>query len=308
MSVSARFTALGTSAVVAVDRAEGLEDVRTAVERELAAIDLACSRFREDSELSRVNAAGGRETAIGPLFAEALRVALRAAAATGGLVVPTAGRALRLAGYDRTFRVVAERDPRSFQARFETVPAADAVELDERRGTVRVRPDVELDLGATAKALASDRAAAAAYAACGCGVLVSLGGDLALTGPPPAEGWPVRIADDHAAPLDGPGPVVALCDGGLATSSTTVRRWRAGDAELHHVVDPRTGRPALTPWRTATVAAESCVDANVAATAALILGDEAPAWLELHRLPARLVAQDDGAPVCVGGWPLEEAA
>lgn len=308
MSASAQFPALGTSAVVAVVCEEGLEDARAAVESELAAIDLACSRFRADSELSRLNAAGGREIAIGPLLAEALRVALHAATATGGLVVPTAGRALRLAGYDRTFRVVAERDPRSFHARFETVPTADAVELDERRGTVRVRADVELDLGATAKALASDRAAAAAHAACDCGVLVSLGGDLALAGPPPAEGWPVRIADDHAAPLDGPGPVVALRDGGLATSSTAIRRWGAGEAELHHVVDPRTGRPALTPWRTATVAAESCVDANVASTAALILGGDAPAWLERRRLPARLVPQDGAAAVCVAGWPAEEAA
>jgi FAD:protein FMN transferase len=303
----ASFPALGTSAVVVAADERRLPAARAAVERELAAIDLACSRFREDSELSRVNAAGGREVAVGPLLLEALRVALRAAAGTGGLVVPTVGRALRLAGYDRTFRVVASRDPRGFRASFEPVAGADAVELDERRGTVRVREGVELDLGATAKALAADRAAAAAHAAAGCGVLVSLGGDIALAGPPPPEGWPVRIADDHSAPLDGPGPVVALRDGGLATSSTAVRRWRAGEAELHHVVDPRTGRPASTPWRTATVAAASCVDANVAATAALILGEDAPGWLELHRLPARLVPQR-GAPSAVGGWPAEAAA
>lgn len=306
MSASAGFPALGTGAVVVVDEPERLAPARAAVERELAAIDLACSRFRDDSELSRVNAACGRETAIGPLLLEALRVALRAAAATRGLVVPTVGRTLRLAGYDRTFRVVASRDPRAFEARFERVAGADAVELDERRGTVRVREGVELDLGATAKALASDRAAAAAHAAAGCGVLVSLGGDLALAGPAPAEGWPVRIADDHAAPLDGPGPVVALRDGGLASSSTAIRRWRAGDAELHHVVDPRTGRPALTPWRTVSVAAASCVDANAAATAALILGEDAPGWLEQRRLPSLLVSRD-GAPVCAGGWPAEAA-
>lgn len=307
MSATAAFPALGTSAVVAVDEDERLAVARTAVEHELAAIDLACSRFRDDSELSRVNAAGGREAAVGPLLLEALRVALRAAVATGGLVVPTVGRALRLAGYDRTFRVIASRDPHSFHARFEPVAGADAVQLDESRGTVRVREDVELDLGATAKALAADRAAAAAHAAAGCGVLVSLGGDLALAGPPPADGWPVRISDDHAAPLDGPGPVVALRDGGLASSSTAVRRWRAGDAELHHVVDPRTGRPAATPWRTASVAAATCVEANVAATAALILGDEAPAWLDLHRLPSRLVPRDGGTAVVAGGWPAEAA-
>jgi len=307
VTASATFPALGTSAVVVVGDARKLEPARQAVERELAAIDLACSRFRDDSELARVNAADGRETAIGPLLCEALSVALRAAAATDGLVVPTVGRALRLAGYDRTFRAVVARDPQSFSAVFEPVAGADAVQLDEERGTVRVRGDVELDLGATAKAHAADRAAAAAGAAAGCGVLVSLGGDLALAGPPPADGWPVLIADDHAAPLDGPGPVVALRDGGLASSSTAVRRWRAGEAELHHIVDPRSGRPAETPWRTASVAAASCVEANAAATAALVLGDEAPAWLDAHRLPSRLVPRDGSPAVAVGGWPAEAA-
>jgi thiamine biosynthesis lipoprotein len=308
VSAGAKFPALGTTAVVVTEDQEALPGARAAVERELAAIDLACSRFRPDSELSRINAAAGRETPAGPLLLEALRIALRVAAATGGLVVPTVGRALRLAGYDRTFQVVVSRDPASFHARFERVPEVDTVELDERRGTILVREDVELDLGATAKALAADRAAAAAHETTGCGVVVSLGGDVSVAGPTPSDGWPILIADDHAAPLDGPGPVVALRDGGLASSGTAVRRWRAGEVELHHIVDPRTGRPADTPWRTATVAAASCVEANTAATAAVVLGTEAPRWLESLGLPARLVPADGGAAVAVGGWPAEEAA
>ena len=168
------------------------------------------------------------------------------------------------------------------------------------------RSGVELDLGATAKALAADRSARAAHEAAGCSVLVSLGGDVAIAGDAPPGGWSVRIADDHAAALDGPGPAVALSGGGLASSGTTVRRWRSGDAELHHIVDPRTGRPADTPWRTVSVAAASCVDANVAGTAAVVLGDAAPAWLAERRLPARLVARDGGV-LCVAGWP-EDAA
>ena len=171
---------------------------------------------------------------------------------------------------------------------------------------VRVPSGVELDLGATAKALAADRSARAAHEAAGCGVLVSLGGDVAIAGDAPPGGWSVRIADDHAAALDAPGPAVALAGGGLASSGTTVRRWRSGDAELHHIVDPRTGRPAETPWRTVSVAAASCVDANVAGTAAVVLGDAAPAWLAERRLPARLVARGGGA-LCVAGWP-EDAA
>jgi len=96
--------------------------------------------------------------------------------------------------------------------------------------------------------------------------------------------------------------VVAIETGALATSSTTVRRWRRGDRILHHLVDPRTGGPVVSPWRTASVVAASCVDANTAATAAIVLGDSAIAWLDAAGLAARLVAED-GSITRVGGWP-----
>ena len=163
---------------------------------------------------------------------------------------------------------------------------------------------VELDLGATAKALAADRAALAAAERTGAGIFVSLGGDIAIAGAAPLGGWPVRIADDHRASLDGPGPVVSLESGGLATSSVTVRRWRVGGRELHHILDPGTGQPAQSCWRTVSVAAASCVDANTASTAGLLLGEAAPAWLAERGLPARLVGVS-GDVVCTGGWPAE---
>ena len=298
MTVS--FRALGTTAVVVALDAAGDGDACAAVERELDAIDRACSRFRPDSELVRVNRAGGSPVAVGPLLLEALKVALDGARASDGLVDPTVGGALRTAGYDATFRVVAARDSDTFRATFSAVPGWRTVELDERAATVRVPRGIELDLGATAKALACDRAAAAAAAVAG-GALVGLGGDIAIAGEVPEAGWPVRIADDHAAPLDDPGPTVALLGGGLATSSTTVRRWSSGETVLHHLFDPRTGRPAESPWRTVSVAAATCVDANVASTAAFML-DDAPAWLEARRLPARLVGID-GMTTTVAGWP-----
>ncbi len=298
MSVS--FRALGTTAVIATADRSRVGDACAVVERELDAIDRACSRFRADSELSHVNCAGGRRVAIGPLLLEALRVALGAARSSGGLVDPTVGRTLRAYGYDSTFRVVAGRDGNAFRAEFYTVPGWQTVELDEDASRVRIPAGVELDLGATAKALACDRAASAAAAVAG-GALVGLGGDIAVAGEVPSGGWSVRIADDHAAPLDAPGPTVAVGGGGLATSSTTVRRWRSGAVELHHLVDPRTGRPASSPWRTISVAAKTCVDANVATTASFLL-DDAPGWLRARRLPARLVAVD-GASTVVAGWP-----
>jgi thiamine biosynthesis lipoprotein len=135
---------------------------------------------------------------------------------------------------------------------------------------------------------------------------VSLGGDSAVAGAPDG-GWCIRLSDDHSAPLDAPGPCVSIETGGLATSSTAVRRWRTDSGEAHHLLDPRTGLPADSPWRTVSVAAPSCVDANVASTAAIVLGESAPRWLAERGLPARLVATDGGA-VHVFGWPSDELA
>jgi thiamine biosynthesis lipoprotein len=117
----------------------------------------------------------------------------------------------------------------------------------------------------------------------------------------------VFVTDDHRRRAGQQGQTVAISSGGLATSSVTVRRWRAGVVELHHIVDPRTGAPAPDVWRTVTVAADTCVAANVAATAAVVLGASAPSWLEARRLSARLVARD-GATALTAGWPARELA
>jgi thiamine biosynthesis lipoprotein len=290
-----------------VTEPDALAEAAALLEREVAAVDRACSRFRRDSELARVNAAAGGWTGVGELLFLALQTALVAAADTDGLVDPTVGRTLRLAGYDHTFPLVLARDGHRFRASFAPVPGWRLVELDRARRRVRIPAGSELDLGATAKALAADRAAAAAHELTASGVLVSLGGDLSVAGRPPDDGWPVLVGDDHALPLDGPGPVMGVASGGLATSSTTVRRWRAGRLTLHHIVDPRTGRPARTPWRTVTVAGTSCVEANIASTAAVILGEAAPAWLAARGLPARLVTTAGGVRT-VASWPGEAAA
>jgi len=304
---SVSLPALGTTALLCVSDPARLAAGREVLERELAEIDLACSRFRDDSELVRLNAAAGTgPVEVGSRLLEAIEVALDAAVDTRGFVDPTVGRTLRLAGYDRRFATVRLRDGAGFRARFAVVSGFGGVRVDRSRRTVALDPEVELDLGATAKALAADRSASEAAHAARCGILVSLGGDVSVAGPTPDGGWPIRVADDHAASLDEPGPTVAIRSGGLATSGTTVRRWRAGAVELHHIVDPRTGRPAVTPWRTVTVAGSSCVEANVESTAAMVLGEDAPAWLEKRGAAARLV-RVSGEVVLAGLWP-EDAA
>jgi FAD:protein FMN transferase len=308
---SASWEALGTTVVLRLAERGGLPRAREAVASELDAIDRACSRFRPDSELSRLNARGGGVIRIGPLLAEALAVALRAAELTGGDVDPTVGRALELAGYDRDWRML-PAPPRAGTELPGSAPAMTmrlrsgwrAVRLDRASSTVRIPRGVRLDLGATAKAWAADRAALAAASACGAGALVALGGDIATAGRAPAAGWPIRVTDDHRSPPSAPGQTIAIWDGGLATSSTAVRRWSHGGREQHHIIDPDTGAPKTDTWRTVSVAAADCTEANIATTAALVRADDAPAWLGAFGLPARLV--DWGGRVqTVGDWPAE---
>jgi thiamine biosynthesis lipoprotein len=301
---SRSFRALGTDAAVYVTRPEAIGSATAAVEAELTAIDDACSRFRANSELSLLNRAGGRATAVSPLLAEAIAAALRAAELTDGDVDPTVGRALRAIGYDRDFDLLRASPPARLQVRASTMSGWRAVSFDPERRLVRLPAGVELDVGATAKALAADRAALAARTASGAGVLVNLGGDLAIAGPAPAGGWPVRVTDDHAAPAAAAGQDVRVSSGGLATSSAVARRWPTGSGERHHIVDPRTGDSAAVVWRTVSVAAGSCLDANIAATAAIVRGEPAPAWLDGLGLPARLV-RPSGAARAIAGWPRE---
>jgi len=308
MPASITLRALGTTATAAVTDPGCLPDARATLVRELRALDLACSRFRPDSELHALNAAaGGAPRPVGRLLWEAVAAAVETARATNGLVDPTIGRAMRLAGYDRTFSRLEPRDAPPAVTRFVPAGRWRGLELDPERGTVRVPAGVELDLGASAKALAADRIAAEIHSSTGTGCLVSLGGDLAVAGSPPDAGWVVGVDDDHRTPPERARVRVAIRSGGLASSGTRVRRWRTASGEMHHILDPRTGRPARCPWSTVTVAAASCLDANTASTAAIVLGPEAPAWLAERGLPARLGRADGGA-VCVGGWPAEREA
>jgi thiamine biosynthesis lipoprotein ApbE len=304
---ASRGSALGTSMHVVVTDPESLAIATGEAERVVAAIDLACSRFREDSELSRLLAGPGpREGIVSPLLAQALAAALRAAELTGGAVDPTVGEAVRNAGYSVDFDAVpADGDPITLAV--SPVPGWRRIRLFPATRRVEIDAGVEVDLGATAKALAADLAAAAARdAISGSGVLVSLGGDVSVAGEPPEVGWHIQIAEDSRAPITADGETIAIRAGGVATSSTTVRRWRRGGVELHHIIDPATGLPAAGPWRTVSVVADSCVDANIAATAAIVRGASAAAWLDSAGLPARLVDRN-GAMTRVGGWPVPGA-
>jgi len=296
---SATWRALGTLVQLVVTDPAALPEARRLLEDDLAEVDAACSRFRADSEIRSLKGGGQR---ISPLLAEAVAVALRAARLTDGDVDPTVGAAMSAVGYDRDFRQIEPNGP-PLRLTVRQVPGWREARLGGRSLTLPA--GVQLDLGATAKAWAADRSAARIAARFGCGVLVSLGGDVAVAGPPPAAGWRVRV-QDVTGPADetpeGPYALIAIRDGGLATSSTAARRWQRGGDALHHILDPRTGLPAEPVWRTVSVAAGSCADANAASTAAVIRGRRALAWLTRLALPARLV-DATGAVFTVAGWP-----
>ncbi|NMO53190.1 FAD:protein FMN transferase [Actinoplanes sp. TBRC 11911] len=282
---TAQWTVWGTTARIVVTDPARLALAVPLVRAELAAIDAACSRFRADSELRRACAAG--RTRVSPLLATLVRAALDAAEQTGGDVDPTVGAAMCGLGYDRDFARITGGRVRVFPN-----PDWRSVRLDDR--DLVVPEGVLLDLGATAKAVAADRAASLVAARLGIGVLVALGGDIATAGPGPSGGWRVLVRDRPGDPQC----TVALPAGAaLATSSTVSRTW--GD-RLHHILDPRTGRPASRVWRTVSVAAHTCLRANTLSTAAIVRGHGAVS--ALSGAPGRLVSFG-GDVVRVGGWP-----
>ncbi|MFJ2827039.1 FAD:protein FMN transferase [Streptomyces sp. NPDC087263] len=305
MTAAADWRALGTSVRLVTTDPTLLDSCNLLLARHLAEVDATCSRFREDSELAALDGTEGRPVKVSPLLAEALAVALRAAEATDGAVDPTVGSAMNALGYDRDFHLL-KVDGRPVRLTVRPVPGRRLVTLDRATNTVTVPAGIRLDLGATAKAWAADRAAKTLAEAAGCGVLVSLGGDTAVAGEPPHGGWRIRVQDATGAvdeiPAAGSYTTIGIRSGGLATSGTTVRRWRRGTHNLHHILDPRTGLPAQTPWRTVSVAAATCADANAASTAALVKGAGAERWLTHLGLPARLVA-NDGTVITTPGWP-----
>ena len=237
-----------------------------AIERLFAERDRTFSRFRADSELNCVNAAAGGTTRVSDDFAEMLGVALDARRESGGLVDPTFGAELEAAGYDRDFSLLGDAP----------TPPAEVVRPDPKvslDGTsVFVPAGMRLDLNGVVKARTVDDALALLD---GKG-FVSAGGDLATRG-----------AIVVALPRGG---TVSLVRGALATSGVDRRRWLRGGRRQHHLIDPRTGRPAGSPWEQVTVCGSTCVGADVAAKAAFLLGHAGPAWLDALGVPGRFVA------------------
>ncbi|MFC0457198.1 FAD:protein FMN transferase [Arthrobacter liuii] len=294
------------------------EIVRTVV----AGVDLACSRFRNDSELVRLQPRMASGVSVGPLFRLLLERALDAARMTDGDVDPTLGADLAALGHGPGTQdgpgtqghqgirsVPVPPLPSSLEAPAPRVPGWSRLRLDSQgpdTAVLTVPAGLHLDLGASAKAVAADLAAAEVHRTLGCGVLVSLGGDLASAGPgPQGEGkpgpWQILVQD---LPAD-PAQQISLAPGfALATSSTQKRRWKHQGTQVHHILDPRFGLPAEAVWRSASVAAPTCLEANAFSTAAIVRGFGALQRFRTEGIAARLV-DSLGRVTTTGGWPAE---
>jgi thiamine biosynthesis lipoprotein len=295
--------AIGTTAVLSISEPAHLVVGEQILRDELDAIDLACSRFRADSELACLNDEVGGPRRVSALLFDAISVAVEVAELTNGAVDPTVGRALEALGYDRDFEQVISGDL-FLEHRAQSAAGWRSIELDSRTRSVRLPAGVRLDLGSSAKALVSDRAARRIAEHFACGVLVSVGGDVAVAGEAPEGGWAIGISADSATSTDSVDQVVSIAGGGLASSSTTVRTWRRGTRQIHHIVDPHTGEPAEPYWSLVSATGRSCVEANAASTAAIVWGRGAPRRLGAMGSPARLV-RHDGRVLCVNGWPVD---
>ncbi len=329
------FRAIGCDHAVLVTDQAALAPAARLAQDIVAELDLAASRFRSDSEVSRIAEralAGEVMVVISPMLGGCLEAALHAADITDGLVDPTVGRAVAATGYDADFDVVRRReaaeqptgapayptsDPASdLENRPTTTPVAvpgwRSVAYDPTTRLLTVPQGSLLDLGATAKAYAADLIAQRLADELSGGFLVNLGGDIAVSGALPPNGWEIGV-EDHRGVVS---QVVVSTGQAVATSSTQVRTWTHGTERRHHVVDPRSGRTAPAVWALVSCAGVSAVEANAASTAAIVLGDDAPAWLEGHGIPARL---DYAAPaagtatfvrfvtvVTTPGWPAQE--
>jgi thiamine biosynthesis lipoprotein len=296
------FEIWGLTGSLSTEREDQMADATERLWARLESFDVACNRFRDDSELSRLNARPGEEVAISETLELALTAALRAAEVTGGLCDPTVLSSLLALGYDRDFdELVKGVDVPA------TTPVAplgpSAIHLDVEHHTVVIDAPCQLDLGASAKALVVDLVAA--DVATSGGVVVELGGDVAVRGNGPQGPWAIGVSDTLT--ITGREPRISLRHGGVATSSTTSRTWRLGDRVVNHIIDPRTGSFADGPYATASVTASDCVLANAFATAALLWNEEAAYHIAQAGWSARLV-RTNGTVEFVGGWPEDTEA
>jgi thiamine biosynthesis lipoprotein len=289
-----RFSTWGVSGTLAVENEKYSELAEETLWRWVAIGDHTVNRFVETSELCAINADPWATHEVSTSFIEFFDAAQESFNESEGLCTPTVLDALEAWGYDADFDAV-RLAGRATPLTLSPAPALSALTL--HRDSRQLSPNgVRLDFGASAKALVADQVAREVGRHTP--VLVELGGDVAVGGA--VRPWSVGVAED----AEHVGAPIGITSGGVATSSTLVRAWSSGTGRAHHIIDPRTGAPVDSPWRTVSVAANSCLTANAYSTASLLWGEEALYYVTQAGWAARFV-DHDGRVLCVGGWPQE---
>ncbi|HEV2954092.1 MAG TPA: FAD:protein FMN transferase [Candidatus Dormibacteraeota bacterium] len=295
------FPCMGT-VVTVLAPAAAFEHALKLVETLFENWDLCFSRFKTESELSRLNRSAGVETAVSPLLFLAAAKAMTAAEISDGVFDPLLLDQMLRCGYDRTFTDIPTNGP-ALDAQAHPGGAWRGMRLDPARRTVRLPAGTGMDLGGLVKGMAVDAALTGLRRAAVACAAVDAGGDLAVMGLPPGlDSWPIEIETGWKK------EVVPLRRGALATSTVGKRRWNRGGVAQHHLIDPRTGSPAESGVWSVSAAAPTCAEAEIAAKVALILGSEAGCqFLESNRW-AGLITSATGESHRAGGWPSEQLA
>jgi len=291
------FRAMNTEVEVQLyaEAGEGNAEAVEGVQRMFDTAEERMSRFKPDSELSRLNRSAGSTRRVSPLLFDVVEAAVWAASITGGIFDPTLLKAMEAIGYDRSFEQISAGPGGEATAPARRTSARGqywAVDLDRSRQEITLPSGVGLDLGGIGKGWTVDRAAD--WLAGHGPFLINAGGDLYAYGTPPGQaGWSIGVADPWEMERDS--VRVQVRQMAVVTSTISRRRWQRGEQAMHHLVDPRTGQPAATDAVSVTVIAPRAALAEVYAKAALILGVEAgQTWL--NRIPGveGLFVREDG--------------
>ncbi len=282
---SIEFRAMGCSASVWLESDQNGEAILRCVPAQIEAIEAVLSRFRPTSELSRLNARSGAWVEVSDLLLQVVLAAKHAARVTDGFCNPLILPALLAIGYDRSFDQL-DSDVQTRPA--PVVPDWRALEIDVRRSAARLPEGGGLDLGGIGKGWTAEYIAEqlSTYGSC----LVDLGGDIVVRG----RTWPIEVTEpgtDDASVLS-----ISLSNAAVATSGTDYRRWQTTSGVVHHLIDPRTGRPAQTDVITATVVHPRGTMAEAYAKAILLMGSERGLhWMQYQWLGDAMIVRADGA-------------
>lgn len=314
--------AIGCTHTVSVTDPTALEAAVSIARTVIADLERTASRFCP-SELGAINqrsALGPIQTPVSETLCSVLAACLHAAHLTDGLTDPTVGAMMSDWGYDADLDLVRAR-PRvspsdlggvlgaefGTPAQYADSPAPlslnyQAVDLEQSQRTLLLPAGTNVDVGAVGKAWAADRIAALCADALPGGFAIECGGDVAVAGKLPPTGVGIAVVDEYEETVQ----TVVSHGQAFATSSTRLRRWEHRGVEVHHIMNPATGRPAPTTWAQVTVCAATSVEANAASTAAIVLGERAPEWLRDRGLSALLLRRN-GPSVRVN-WPVPTAS